>query len=288
MYNRYLFSFINIALLFTTTYASYDYYDNYSCEYCKDDICVPCNNRVDIGTVIIPNKAGVNVTYISDTCSTKDIDLDLCTSKTCTTDSECLSNKCTKNHCSFNEANPIVQCFYVRTVHSNPILGEPKGYKRQCGLPVGDKCKSNKDCSSFNCEKYSGSDSVCGTPDNDSGCHSACGIGAGIVVIIAIPSYIILSSCLCCGCCYYRKHQHYRNFIKYASITVIILSAIPWIIILSYDMHGVLEEDGSISEYIIRIIIIIVITIIIVCLICFVCKNNGRDSDDENLQTTNV
>jgi uncharacterized membrane protein YuzA (DUF378 family) len=282
MYNQYLFYFVIIALLFTTTYASY--FDGSGCEYCKDDICVPCSNHIDLGTVIIPNKEGVNVTYISDTCSSKDIDLNLCSSKNCTSDSECLSNKCIKGHCSFNEANPIVQCLYVRTVHSGPVFGDPKGYKRQCGLPVGDKCKSNKDCSSFNCEKYNKSDSICGSPD-DSGCHSTCEWGGAFVMMIFVPFYLTLSLSFCCCVCTYKKN---KKRMKKISIVLVIVSAIPWLLVLFNDLIGILKEDGNISGYIFRIIIVIVITVILICAICFICKNDKKDSSDEDLKTIKV
>ncbi|ORX83843.1 hypothetical protein BCR32DRAFT_291738 [Anaeromyces robustus] len=289
MYNRYLFSFIYITLLFTTTYASYEYY--YGCEYCKDDICVPCsnnnnnnNNNNDLGTVIIPNKEGVNVTYISDTCSSKDIDLELCTSKSCTSDSECLSNKCIKGHCSFNEANPIVQCLYVRTVHSGPVFGDPKGYKRQCGLPVGDKCKSNRDCSSFNCEKYNKSDRICGIPD-DSGCHSTCEWGGAFIMMIFVPFYLTLALSLCCCVCTYKKNKKRMKFI---SIVLVIVSAIPWLLVLFSDLIGIFKEDGIISGYIFRIIIVIGITLMIIGVICFCFKNDKKDSSDEDLKIIKV
>ena len=283
MYNRCLFSFINIALLlFTTTYASFEYYDNYSCKYCKDDICVPCNNHIDIGTVIIPNKEGVNVTYISDTCSSKDIDLNLCSFKNCTSDSECLSNKCLKGHCSFNEANPIVQCFYVRTVHSNPILGDPKGYKTHCGLFVGDKCDSNKDCGSFNCDKYGRRGGICEQPNNDSGCHSFCDFGKSITFYTIIPIYVIILCC--CGGCY--QYKKFRKHFKCISTIVVILSGMPWIVILSYDMYGIIKEDGYILEYIIKIIIILLIIYAIIWYIFRVYKyKEDPDSDDKKLQT---
>jgi len=178
--------------------------------YCKDDICVPSDNRVELGTIIIPNNEGKNVTYITDTCSMTDIDLDLCDSKDCTADSECLSNKCVKGHCSYNEANPIVHCQYVRTVHNDPYFGDPHGFKMQCGLPEGDKCESNEDCSSYNCVKYS-NNKLCGEPD-DSGCTSLCGnniIGQMIIFYGIIPVTII--SILICICCYCMKKKKKLN-----------------------------------------------------------------------------
>ena len=285
MYNRYLFSFINIALLFTTIYASY--YEEYRCEYCKDDICAPCDNSNDLRTVKIPNKEGVDVTYISDTCSSKDIDLGLCSSKNCTSDSECLSNKCIKGHCSFNEANPIVQCLYVRTVHTDPFFGDPKVYKRQCGLPEGDKCKSNKDCSSFNCEKYDKSGGICGPPD-DSGCHSVCDWKKGMIIMTFVPIYLILSSFLCCCFCHYHSHKKNRKRMKYISIVYVIVLSIPCFIVLFSDLIGIYKEDGNISGYIFRVILAIVITVIIIGVICFIYKKDKKDSNDENLKTIKV
>jgi len=203
MYKHNLYYLVCIILLFTTVFGltkdevlKLDS-GNY---YCKDDFCVSTNDSKDHDIVIIPNKEGKNSTYIIDTCSITDIDLELCSSKKCTMDSECLSNKCVKNHCAFNEANPIVECQYVRTVHDNPIFGDPKGYRMQCGLPSGDICKSNDDCSSYNCEKYNNK-SICGFPD-DSGCHSACDAGTiPIILVIAIIFVILLCFCCLCVCC---------------------------------------------------------------------------------------
>jgi len=170
--------------------------------YCKNDICV---EKADFDTIIIPNSEGKNTTLITSTCSARDIGLDLCSSKECTADSQCLSNKCLEGHCTFNEANPITHCQYVRTVHNDPIFGDPYGYKMICGLPKGDKCKSNKDCSSYNCETYS-NDSICGEPD-DSGCRSMCGMGRSIFVFFFIPIIIILLLCALCIVCCVRNNK---------------------------------------------------------------------------------
>jgi len=218
MHNRNLFYLVCIfALLFTSIYGlTKNEVSKFKCDdisygdngyYCKDDICVSTSGRNDLATIVIPNKGGQNITYITDTCSSNDIDLDLCSSKECTADSQCLSNKCVKGHCSFNEANPIVHCQCTRTVHNNPIFGDPKGYKMICGLPKGDKCNSNSDCSSYNCYE------VCGDPDS-SGCHSACGIGRAIVLIIAVPVIIgilIIICCVCCICIYKKNKKKETN-----------------------------------------------------------------------------
>ena len=211
MYNRNLFYFVCIALLSTTIYGlTKNELTKFKCSdisygdsgyYCKDDMCASFSDyRVDFTTIIIPNKEGQNTTYIIDTCSSTDINLDICTSKECTSDSQYLSNKCIKGHCSFNEANPIVHCQCARTVHNNPIFGDPKGYKMICGSPKGYKCKSNSDCSSYNCY------GVCGDPD-DSGCHSACGIGGFIVFLTFGPFVvaILISSCIYCNCVYKKR-----------------------------------------------------------------------------------
>jgi len=180
--------------------------------YCKDDICALANNNGidsnDFDIITIPNKEGKNVTYIVETCSATDIGLNLCSSKECTVDSECLSNKCLEGHCCFNEDNPITECQYVRTVHNDPLFGDPKGYRMQCGLPRGDKCNSNDDCSSYNCEKYNNK-KTCGYPD-DSGCYSTCGLGRILFFLYAIIIIIIVSICVCCICCicYIRKKRN--------------------------------------------------------------------------------
>jgi len=206
--NSSLFYLIYIALLFTTSYGLTKNEvlngSDHSPFYCKDDICVEDSyeNRIDLGTIIIPNSQGKNITYITDTCSMNDIDLNLCFSKECTVDTECLSNKCVKGHCAFNEANPIVHCQYVRTVHDDPLFGDPHGFKMQCGLPKGDKCNSNDDCSSYNCVKYS-KNSLCEEPD-DSGCTSLCGnniMGTFLLFFVVIPVvFIIIFISICCSC----------------------------------------------------------------------------------------
>jgi len=282
MYNCYIYYFIYILLLFTTTYASY--YESTGCTYCKDDICVPCNNRVYLGTVIIPNNEGLNVTYITETCSSKDIDLNLCFSSECNDDKECLSNKCYKGHCSNEdkEDNQAVQCMTVRTIHSNPIFGDGHGYKNHCGFPIGNKCKSNKDCASYNCEYYSGSGGICGDID-DGGCHSACYIGGAIVMSFAVPIYLILSSIFCCLFCYYNINENSRKSVKNISIILLILSALPWIILISYDIPGLYRDEASITGHIFAILIIIAITIAIIWGICHYCKIKEDNVNDENL-----
>ncbi|ORX85524.1 hypothetical protein BCR32DRAFT_265582 [Anaeromyces robustus] len=290
MVTRNLFCFIYIGLLFTITYSltireiikrdpiSFETYKDGECYYCKDDICVPCSNRSEFDTVIIPDKEGVNKTYITEGCSSKDIDLDLCFSKNCTADSECLSNKCIKGHCSTDEDNPIIQCQYVRTIHSNPIFGDAKGYKTHCGLPAGYKCNSNKDCSSFNCERYTDY-RICGEPD-DGGCHSACSLGSAFVMMAAVPIYIIVFIISCCCCCCYKHHSQYRKYIKYSALAFVVLSPIPWIVLLSYDIYD-MTEDASVTGHVISIIILVVIATIIAFLICRFWKIKKEDEDDE-------
>jgi len=282
MYNCYIYYFIYILLLFTTTYASY--YESSGCTYCKNDICVPCNNRVYLGTVIIPNNKGLNVTYITETCSPKDIDLNLCSSKECKDDTECLSNKCYKGHCSNenNEDNQAVQCTTVRTIHSNPFFGDGTGYKHHCGLPVGNKCKNNKDCVTYNCEYYPGSGGICEYP-RDSGCHSSCAMDKAIIISILIPIYFILSIVFCCVCCCYKNHENSRKKIKYFSIILFIISVLPWIILILSDIDGLYKEEASIAGHIFAFIIIIIITIAIIWSICHFCKIKENNEDDENL-----
>jgi len=210
MNSKSLLYLVNIALLCTTIFG-YSLTknevlnkNNYGQYYCKGEICVSSDNRIELGTIIIPNNEGKNVTYITDTCSMTDIDLDLCDSKDCTADSECLSNKCVKGHCSYNEATPIVHCQYVRTVHDDPLFGDPKGYKMQCGLPVGDTCETNNDCSSYNCVNYSNK-KLCGEPD-DSGCTSLCGnnlMGTLALHFVILP--VIFIGILVCVCCFVVK-----------------------------------------------------------------------------------
>jgi len=184
-------------------------YDQY---YCKDDICVSTRDS-DIGYIIIPNKEGVNATYITDTCSTNDIELDLCTSEECSVDADCLSNKCLKGHCTYNEASPIVYCERIRTVHNNPIFGDPYGYKMNCGLPRGDKCKTNEDCSSLNCADYN-NNNVCEYPD-DSGCTSMCGFERVIFFFIAgAVVVLIVLICICVKICNYVADSKSRNVTK--------------------------------------------------------------------------
>ncbi|OUM60305.1 hypothetical protein PIROE2DRAFT_13962 [Piromyces sp. E2] len=173
--------------------------------YCKDNICVSSSEyRTDYETIIIPNNQGRNVTYITDSCSSRDIDIGACNSKECSNDSQCLSNKCIKGHCIYNEDNPVVECQYVRTRHNAYPFGDPKGYKMQCGLPYGYECKSNDGCSSYNCNN-----GVCGTED-DSGCHSTCGIGQSIVfaygVVPLVILFILISCCICCSR-YHNKNK---------------------------------------------------------------------------------
>lgn len=95
MYSRNLFYLVYIALLFTIVYGftknevlnliSYDQF------YCKGDLCVSTSDRTDFDTIDFPNNDGTNTTYITNTCSLLDIDLDLCISKNCTSDSQCLT-----------------------------------------------------------------------------------------------------------------------------------------------------------------------------------------------------
>ena len=214
MYNRILFYLVCINLLFTTVFGlTKD--EVLKLEnghfYCKDDICALANNDIDsndFDIITIPNKEGKNVTYIVETCSATNIGLDLCSSKECTADSECLSNKCLEGHCCFNKENPITECQYVRTVHNDPLFGDPKGYRMQCGLPMGDECSSNDDCSSYNCEKYNNK-SICGYPD-ESGCHSLCGMKQGMLTLIGLP--ILLTILLCCCCiCLNKKVKNKKN-----------------------------------------------------------------------------
>ncbi|OUM70203.1 hypothetical protein PIROE2DRAFT_1606 [Piromyces sp. E2] len=206
MNHRKLYYLVYIALLCTTIHGltkkevlklDYGQY------YCKGDVCVSTRNRDDLDTIIFPNADGKNVTYITETCSTIDIDLNLCFSKNCTADSQCLSNKCTKGHCTFNKDNPITHCQFVRTVHDDPYFGDPKGYKMQCGLPEGDTCNSNEDCSSYNCvSDKQNKNKLCGEPD-DSGCTSLCAnsLFTTLIVsysIIAIILGVIIYICCCC------------------------------------------------------------------------------------------
>jgi len=180
--------------------------------YCKDDICVSIDYSNDLDTIIIPNKEGKKSTYIIDTCSSIDIGLNLCSSKNCTTDSQCLSNKCIKGHCSFNEANPITECQYVRTIHDDKIFGDALGMKMQCGLPKGDRCKTNNDCSSYNCETYNNKN-ICGYEDN-SGFHSTGPLGSIFLIIYSIPFILIIGvsilSCICL-CVDHRKKSNKRK-----------------------------------------------------------------------------
>jgi len=214
MYNRILFYLVCISFLFTTIYGltkeqvlklESGYF------YCKDDICASAYDSSSLDTVVFTNSEGKNTTYITETCSATDIGLDLCTSKECTADSECLSNKCLEGHCCFNEENPITECQYVRTVHNERLFGDPKGYRMQCGLPRGDKCNSNNDCSSYNCETYNNK-SICGYPD-DSGCRSMCGMGRLIFTFFYLPIIIAVFCCVCC-CIYCTSHFEKKRNIK--------------------------------------------------------------------------
>jgi len=140
MYNKKLFSLVNIALLLSSISAkimtkdevlkidtskyknigfnninecpdySYDFWERDRCGfsfYCKDDNCASVSFANET-TIEIPNKEGEIIKYITDTCSLAKIDSGDCESEKCTIDSQCLSNKCIKNHCAFNEDNPIV------------------------------------------------------------------------------------------------------------------------------------------------------------------------------------
>jgi len=276
MYHHNLFYYIYIALLFISTYA-------YNYKYCKDDICVSCDNRIELGTIIIPNKEGKNVTYITETCSTKSIETDFCSSKNCTADTECLSNKCFKGHCAFNEANPIVQCQEVRTIHSSLIFSQSKGYKYQCGLPAGDKCKSNKDCSSHNCEKYN-KDKICGEPD-DSGCHSTCGWSGMLAFIFLVPLYLVLSLIFCCYFCCSCRNQKYKQNKNLILILFIVLFPIPWILLLLSDLYTIIKEGADVPMgYIGGIVGIILISAIIIYAIRQSYNNKEKEADEENLK----
>lgn len=279
MFHHNLFYFIYIALLFISAYA----YTYNNCQYCKDGICVPCDNSSELGTIIIPNKEGKNVTYITETCSPKSIETDFCSSKNCTADTECLSNKCFKGHCAFNEANPIVQCQEVRTIHRGLIFSDTKGYKYQCGLPQGDKCKSNKDCSSYNCVSYS-KEKICGEPD-DSGCHSTCGWTGVFAIMFTVPIYIILSIICCCCFCYLGSNQKYRKDKKYILIIFVVLFSIPLIFMMSSDLHTIIKEeaDGAMG-YICGIVTVILFAALIIFTICKVYKNKEKEANEENLK----
>jgi len=202
MNNKNLF-YVCIAFLFTTIYGYGLSKDEVLSStggpyYCKDDICVSTMGRINLDTIIIPNQEGRNITYITDTCSSKDIEMNICSSKECSDDSQCLSNKCTNGHCSYNEANPIVYCEYVYTHHDIAFFDKNEMH---CGLPRGYKCKSNDDCSSHNCESYGNSD-ICGEP-YDRGCTSMCDIGNTFFLYYGIPLIIIIIiivSCICCFC----------------------------------------------------------------------------------------
>ncbi|OUM60307.1 hypothetical protein PIROE2DRAFT_13964 [Piromyces sp. E2] len=209
MYSLSLLYLFCVSLFFTSIYGiTYTKEEvlklkDYNKYYCKDNICVSSYEyRTDYETVIIPDNQGRNVTYITDSCSTRDIDIGACNSKECANDSQCLSNKCIKGHCAYNEANPIVECQYVRTVHNDPLFGDPKGYKMQCGVPSGYKCESNDDCSSYNCRS-----GTCDSPD-ESGCHSTCGMGKALFLYyVAIPLIVIVVLIACCMFCCYKKDK---------------------------------------------------------------------------------
>ncbi|ORX75511.1 hypothetical protein BCR32DRAFT_296849 [Anaeromyces robustus] len=202
MYIRKLLYLIYICHFFTTIYGIKKYrvlskfhldrgYEEF---YCKDDNCVSTRNRSDLNTIEIPNKEGKKITYITDTCSPLDISLGLCFSKSCTSDSQCLSNKCMEGHCSFNEDNPIVHCQYVRKSTNHKL------YQMRCGLPRGAKCKSNKDCSSRQCVNYKLHDNnkIC-EERNDNGCTSLC---SSAIIMMAINIYIL--PLMLIGCCFSR------------------------------------------------------------------------------------
>jgi len=199
MNSKSLLYLFNIALLCTTVFGDALTKDEvlslngYNSQYyCKDDICVETNNYIEVGTIIIPNNEGKNITYITETCSMTDIDLDHCRSKNCTVDSECLSNKCVKGHCSFNKANPIVHCRYIPTDTVDALLGDYK--TMQCGLPDGDTCENNNDCSS----KYCNYSKICGEREESSSGGSEIA-GALVIYYVLIPVIFIgIIACVCC------------------------------------------------------------------------------------------
>jgi len=180
MYNKKLFSLVNLAFLSSTISAkimtknevlnidtskykdikfdnmkecpdySYDFWERDRCGfdfYCKDDTCASLSFANET-SIEIPNKAGLLVKYITDTCSLTDIDSGFCNSEECTADSQCLSNKCVKNHCAFNEDNPIVHC--EDAYQFNPFTAKSRA-DMFCGAPEGDKCSKDDDCSSRRC-----------------------------------------------------------------------------------------------------------------------------------------
>jgi hypothetical protein len=197
MYFRNLFYLVYVALLFTTTYGlTKD--EVLSLEsgqyYCKDDICASLYDD-DLATVTIPNKQGQNTTYIVDTCTTINIELNNCPGRNCSNDSECLSNKCMKGHCAFNEDNPVVHCQYVCTNKEAPLfsMGDSKGYVMRCGLPFGASCHTDNECSSFNCEKSR----LCGH-EKDSGCHSSFVIRQILFFCSIIFIIFLILACIVC------------------------------------------------------------------------------------------
>jgi len=220
MYNKKLFSLVNIALLLSSISAkimtkdevlkidtskyknigfnninecpdySYDFWERDRCGfsfYCKDDNCASVSFANET-TIEIPNKEGEIIKYITDTCSLAKIDSGDCESEKCTIDSQCLSNKCIKNHCAFNEDNPIVYCEDAYEYHS---LIAKSSTDMFCGNPEGDKCKKDKDCSSKLCDN-----GTCLKQYRD---HYFDILGTFLVYGIIIFVLIIL---LCIFCCY--------------------------------------------------------------------------------------
>jgi len=145
----------------------------------------------------------------------------------------------------------------------------------QCGLPEGDKCETNNDCSSFNCVNYS-REYICGEPSN-SGCHSACGM-EGLLIVCAVGIFISIIMLCFCACCYNRYPEAFKKYIIYPIVVIVILLSFGWVF---YEI--------TIMPYSTLVKIIIIVLILIaspfVFIIIFYClekilgyKNNNFDN----------
>jgi len=225
MFNKKLYSFVYLALIFSTIYGKimtkdevkkinlddfkgkeenqcpdissgyYGYLDRCSVEiYCKDDVCSSATRTgYKNSTVEFPDANGNMKTYIAEIYDETDTDTPKCQS-----DSDCLSNKCVNNYCVRNDDIKLEKC--QDTYYYN-ILFSSSSIKMTCGKPDDYSCKRDSDCASNDC-----SQGLCAFQGR---VHNFDFIGSyilyGVILIIAI----ILACIGCCCCC--CKHKNKRS-----------------------------------------------------------------------------
>ncbi|ORX78120.1 hypothetical protein BCR32DRAFT_51691 [Anaeromyces robustus] len=164
-----------------------DYNINY---LCKNDICIPVSTDFLEEFAEIPDEKGNIKRYIIQSsyyhkkydkktyegrsnCTSTNEQINNQSNENCYTsvlisfecnsDSQCITNKCIDGFCIFNKENPTEMCTYN---YSFSIIFGGHSYMH-CGREIGDICKRNKECSSYNCFKYK-NNNICARPKRPS------------------------------------------------------------------------------------------------------------------------